>query len=65
MTEKLVPAEARKAARPLALMLNTAAIVEEFAKNDPYVPNGLVTNWQVRQLMTVVCDDATTPVRPA
>ena len=27
---------------------------EEFAKNDPYVLNGLVTAWKVRRWMTVI-----------
>jgi len=30
---------------------------ENFAKNDPYVKNGLVTSWRVRKWMTVVGDD--------
>lgn len=28
---------------------DSAAIVEEFAQQDPYVKNGLVTNWHVKQ----------------
>jgi uncharacterized protein len=43
---------------------DSASIDEEFAKNDPYVRNGLVARWRVRQWMTVVGDLATTPVRP-
>lgn len=38
--------------------------VERFAKADPYVTNGLVTSWRVRQWNTVVGDAAFTPVRP-
>ena len=38
--------------------------VERFAKADPYVTNGLVTGWRVRQWNTVVGDAAFTPVRP-
>ncbi|BDU73047.1 YciI-like protein [Mesoterricola silvestris] len=34
---------------------------EAFAKADPYVRNGLVTRWQVRQWMTVVGRDAASP----
>ncbi|MGB2988790.1 MAG: YciI-like protein [Candidatus Zixiibacteriota bacterium] len=30
-----------------------ASVAEEFAKNDPYVKNGLITEWEVR-LWTVV-----------
>lgn len=31
---------------------------ETFARNDPYVLNGLVTAWRVRKWITVVGDDA-------
>jgi hypothetical protein len=37
---------------------------ERFAAADPYVRNGLVTNWRVRQWTTVVGDEAASPVRP-
>jgi uncharacterized protein YciI len=37
---------------------------ERFARADPYVTKGLVTNWRVRQWTTVVGKDATNPVRP-
>jgi uncharacterized protein len=37
---------------------------EAFARNDPYVKNGLVREWRVRRWVTVVGDDAHTPVRP-
>jgi len=36
---------------------------EAFAKADPYVKNGLVTRWQVRQWVTVVGRDAASPVQ--
>ena len=36
---------------------------ETFARNDPYVRNGLVVSWRVRPWTTVVGDDAATPVR--
>jgi uncharacterized protein YciI len=49
----------------LLFKASSASTVEDFAKNDPYVRNGLVTNWRVRQWLTVVGDWATTPVRPA
>ena len=39
-------------------------VAEDFAKADPYVTNGLVKAWTVRQWMTVVGDLAATPVRP-
>ena len=30
------------------------AVVERFARNDPYVTNGLITNWKVRPWNVVV-----------
>lgn len=36
---------------------------ENFARADPYVANGLVTRWQVREWTTVVGETAATPVR--
>lgn len=39
--------------------------VQEFAKADPYVRNGLVTRWRVREWTTVVGDAASIPVRPS
>jgi uncharacterized protein len=40
-------------------------IPAEFARNDPYVTNGLVDRWEVRKWNTVVGDEAASPVRPA
>ena len=37
-------------------------IAESFAKSDPYVLNGLVTRWRVREWTTVVGDSAATPI---
>lgn len=34
---------------------------EEFARNDPYVANGLVRSWRVRKWNTVIGDNATPP----
>ena len=42
---------------------DSPAPVEEFAKADPYVRNGLITRWKVREWVTVVGDAASTPVR--
>ncbi len=42
----------------------TPDVAEAFARTDPYVTNGLVTRWRVRQWTTVVGDKALTPVRP-
>ena len=41
------------------------SVAEEFARADPYVLNGLVANWRVREWTTVVGEQAATPVRPA
>ena len=41
-----------------------AEATENFARNDPYVLNGLVERWHVREWTTVVGDLAATPVRP-
>ena len=38
---------------------NSAELVEQFAKNDPYVLNGLVRQWRVRKWNTVIGDGAT------
>jgi uncharacterized protein len=38
-------------------------VAERFAREDPYVRNGLVTAWRVREWTTVVGADALTPVR--
>lgn len=35
---------------------------QAFAREDPYVVNGLVTQWRVREWTTVIGDDAATPV---
>ncbi len=41
------------------------SVASEFARQDPYVVNGLVTRWRVREWSTVVGDLAISPVRPA
>jgi uncharacterized protein YciI len=38
------------------------AAAEQFAKTDPYVVNGVVTRWFVREWTTVVGADASSPV---
>jgi uncharacterized protein YciI len=38
-------------------------VVEEFATTDPYVVNGLVTKWRVREWVTVAGETASNPVR--
>jgi uncharacterized protein YciI len=37
-------------------------VAEEFAIHDPYVIQGLVTRWRVREWTTVVGRDASTPL---
>jgi hypothetical protein len=39
-------------------------VAEAFAREDPYVTNGLVLRWRVREWTTVVGSDAANPVRP-
>jgi uncharacterized protein YciI len=43
---------------------DSPAEAEAFAKSDPYVLNGLVTRWRVRQWNTVVGPHAVNPVKP-
>jgi uncharacterized protein YciI len=50
---------------PLGMLLfkaETASVAEDFAKNDPYVQNGVVLSWRVREWMTVVGAGALTKV---
>ncbi len=37
------------------------SVAEEFARHDPYVINGLVARWRVREWTTVVGRDASAP----
>jgi len=39
-------------------------VVEQFARNDPYVVNSLVTAWRVREWLTVVGKMAAAPAYP-
>jgi uncharacterized protein YciI len=51
-----------------AVLLFTAEgpeAAERFAREDPYVTEGLVTRWRVRPWTTVVGKTAAAPVRPA
>jgi len=43
---------------------SSAEVASSFAKVDPYVVNGLVTTWSVREWITVVGENAATPVYP-
>jgi len=42
----------------------SASVAESFAREDPYVTNGLVVRWRVREWSTVAGAGAATPVRP-
>jgi hypothetical protein len=39
-------------------------VAEDFAKSDPYVLNGLVKRWYVREWTTVVGESSAGPIRP-
>ena len=43
---------------------DSPAAAEEFAKSDPYVLNGVVKRWHVREWTTVAGKDAAAPVKP-
>ena len=43
---------------------DSPAIAEQFARTDPYVINGIVKRWYVREWTTVVGQNASTPVVP-
>lgn len=42
----------------------SSEVAEKFARVDPYVIEGLVTSWRVREWTTVVGDGAASPVHP-
>jgi uncharacterized protein YciI len=43
---------------------DSPAAAEAFVAADPYVLQGLVTKWRVRPWLTVVGEDAATPIHP-
>jgi len=50
---------------PFGLLLfkaETEKVAEDFARNDPYVSQGVVTSWRVREWITVVGQGALTKV---
>ena len=49
----------------LLFKADSPEVAREFARQDPYVVNGLVTKWQVREWTTVAGSTAAKPVRPA
>ena len=48
----------------LVFNCNSSDAPAAFARDDPYVKNGLVKEWKVRPWNTVVGKDAANPVRP-
>ena len=48
----------------LLFKADSPSVVERFARSDPYVTNGLVTAWKVREWSTVVGPDAQVPLPP-
>lgn len=48
----------------LLFQADSIDVIEKFVSADPYVKNGLVTNWRIRPWSTAVGKDATSPVRP-
>ncbi|MEZ6021868.1 MAG: YciI-like protein [Hyphomonadaceae bacterium] len=46
----------------LLFMAASASVAESFAQADPYVANGVVTAWRVREWITVVGEGALTKV---
>ncbi len=44
---------------------DSPAAAEAFVAADPYVKHGLVTKWRVRPWLTVVGEDAASPIHPA
>jgi uncharacterized protein YciI len=49
----------------LLFRVESARLVEDFAKTDPYVVNGLVTRWRIREWTTVAGEAAANPIRPS
>lgn len=47
----------------LLFKASSAKVVEDFAREDPYVKNGVVTHWRVREWTTVVGKEAESPIR--
>jgi uncharacterized protein YciI len=48
----------------LLFRCESPVVAENFALADPYVVNGLVRAWRVREWTTVAGDGASTPIRP-
>ena len=50
-------------AAALIFKCDSRAIPERFAQDDPYVQQGIVTRWHVREWNTVVGAEAANPIR--
>ena len=48
----------------LLFRAESPSVAESFARADPYVLNGLVTRWRVREWNTVAGETAAAPLRP-
>lgn len=48
----------------LLFKAESPSVAESFARADPYVLNGLVTRWRVREWNTVAGEAAAAPLRP-
>jgi uncharacterized protein YciI len=48
----------------LLFAADSPRVAEAFAREDPYVLNGLVTRWRVREWSTVAGEGAAVPIRP-
>jgi uncharacterized protein len=48
----------------LLFKADSKSVIEQFAKDDPYVTGGLVTQWIVREWTTVIGKDAAHPLPP-
>ncbi len=63
------PAQNENAGKPEGAVLffqgDSPAVAENFARTDPYVLNGLVKRWYVKEWMTVAGPTALTPIRPS
>ena len=49
----------------LLFKADSPSVAEEFARTDPYVTNGLVKQWSVREWTTVAGAECSAPVHPA
>ena len=63
MTSPTILLERRGTHRAEHLALAQEAVAERFVAADPYVKNGLVKSWRVREWTTVVGPMAEAPVK--